>query len=86
MLSFSTILHPLGDVYCGSPMYVDDLALLADSPNVLRFMLNITNEYATKWRYSFNASNSVVLVLGETVKSREVNHLKRVWKLDDSVI
>ena len=64
-----------GDVYCGSPMYADDLALLDDSPDVLQSMLNITNEYATRWRYSFYASKSVVLVLGESVKSRDLNRL-----------
>ena len=76
----------IGDVYCGSPMYADDLALLADSPDVLQSMLNIANEYATRWRYSFNASKSVVLVLAESVKSRDLNRLNRVWKLGDSVV
>ena len=48
-------------------MYADDLALHAD---ILQSILNIANEYATRWRYSFNDSKSVVLVLCETVKSK----------------
>ena len=40
----------------------------------------------SRWRYSFNVSKSVILVLGETSKSREHYRQQRVWKLrDDSV-
>ena len=76
----------VGDIYCGAPMYADDLALLADSPETLQAMLDIANDYATKWRYSFNASKSVVLVLGETSRSREHNRLHRKWSLGSHTV
>ena len=61
-------------VYCGSPMYADDLALVPSSPEELQAMLGIVATYADKWQYQLNADKSSVMVLGETAKTRLSAH------------
>ena len=41
----------LGNIYTAAPMYADDLALIATSPEELQGMLDVVQEYAQKWRY-----------------------------------
>jgi len=41
----------ISNVYCGAPMYADDLPLIASSPHELQAMIDIVSQYATKWRY-----------------------------------
>ena len=55
----------IGEVFCGAPMYADDLALVASSPEELQAMLDIVSHYASQWRYRLNSSKSVILVFGE---------------------
>ena len=55
----------ISDIFCGSPMYADDLALVADSADNLQALLNVVYAYSRKWRYQLNADKSVVLVIGE---------------------
>ena len=50
--------------YVRCPCYADDLALVAIYPETLQKMINIVDNYARKWRYSFKCSKSVVLVIG----------------------
>ena len=38
----------LGNIYTGAPMYADDLALIATSPEELQGMLDVVQEYAQK--------------------------------------
>ena len=38
-------------VYCGAPMYADDLALRSDAEAGLQHMLDIVSDYAHLWRY-----------------------------------
>ena len=47
--------------YVGCPCYADDLAIY---PETLQKMINIVDNYARKWRYSFNCSKSVVVAIG----------------------
>jgi len=54
----------IGNVYCGAPMYADDLALIASSPHELQAMIDIVSQYATKWRYRLSPQKSKVLVFG----------------------
>lgn len=61
-------------------MYADDLALVASSPE-LQQMLDIVSCYASKWCYQLNSSKSVVLVLGESARSRALATSKRQWLL-----
>ena len=37
------------DIYCGAPMYADDIALVSNSPNMLQAMLDIVFDYARRW-------------------------------------
>ena len=54
----------LGSMYCGAPMYADDLALMASSAEELQAMMGIISQYATKWRHCINPLKSKVLVFG----------------------
>ena len=54
----------IGSVYCGAPMYADDLALIASSAEELQAMLDIISKYTTKWRYRINPLKSKVLLFG----------------------
>ena len=62
-------------------MYADDLALVAGSPEELQAMLDIVHNYAQKWRYNLNAGKSVVMVLGETSRTRRLARSARKWTL-----
>ena len=59
----------VSSIYIGAPMYADDLALIADSPQELQAVLNIVHSYAGKWRYNLNASKSFIMVFGESPHS-----------------
>ena len=76
----------VGEVYCGAPMYADDLALIAESPDELQAMLNIVSSYATRWRYQLNPEKSAVMIFGESSRSRSTGRLNRKWYLSNSLI
>ena len=62
-------------------MYADDLALVASSPDELQAMLDIVSHYASQWRYRLNSSKSVILVFGESSRSRALARSSRQWLL-----
>ena len=70
----------VGDIFTGAPMYADDLALIASSPEELQGMLDIVQTYAQKWRYSLHPGKSKVMVFG----SRQPSPLR--WKLGSDTI
>ena len=39
----------IGEVFCSAPMYADDLAQVASSPEELQAMLDIVSHYASQW-------------------------------------
>ena len=39
----------IGEVFCGVPMYADNLALVVSSPEELQAMLDIVSHYASQW-------------------------------------
>ena len=41
----------VSDIFCGAPMYADDLSLVAATPCDLQCMLDIVYDYSNKWRY-----------------------------------
>lgn len=43
----------LNGVFCGSPMYADDLALIAESQTDLQAMLNLVGSYASTNAFFF---------------------------------
>ena len=58
--------------YIGSPCYADDLALVTMFPSVLQQMLNLAYNYSLKWRYTYNASKSQVLIMANPIKINNV--------------
>ena len=66
-------------IFCGSPMFADDLALVSESVSDLQSILNIVTHYANTWRYKLNASKSSILVIGESKRSRTLNRQTRSW-------
>ena len=62
-------------------MYADDLALVASSPEELQAMLDIVSHYASQWHYQLNSSKSVILVFGESPRSRALARPNRQWFL-----
>lgn len=65
----------IGDLYCGAPMYADDLALAASAPEELQAMLNMVAHYAHTWRYRLNPSKSCIMVVGRRKPPNFVFHL-----------
>ena len=49
-------------------------------------MLDIVHNYAQKWRYNLNAEKSVVMVFGETSRTRRLASSARKWTLGDEVL
>ncbi len=76
----------IGGSYCGAPMYANDIALIAESAEELQSMLDIVENYARKWRYQLNSEKSVVMVFGESARSRSVARCHRAWYLGGSQI
>ena len=67
------------NIFWGSPMYADDLALISHSSSDLQSMLDIVSTYAWQWRYSLNADKSAIVVIGESPATRAKNHPLRQW-------
>ena len=60
----------IGGIFCGSPMYADDLALIAESSAALQSMFDLVHNFSIQWHYQLNALKSAVLVFGESASSR----------------
>ena len=73
-------------VYCGAPMYADDLTLISASEKELQHMLDIVSLYASCWCYEINAQKSSILVFGESPTSRQQNRSVRKWLVHNSII
>ena len=69
-------------IFTGAPMYADDLALIAGSPEELQAMLDIVSSYAQQWHYHLNADKSVIMVFGESAKTRKLGRATRRWTLE----
>ncbi|CAB4019992.1 Hypothetical predicted protein [Paramuricea clavata] len=63
----------INTVYFGSPMFADDLTMLSRMKSGLDKMLRCPSEYSNKWRFTFNATKTVVLTFGESDRERSVN-------------
>ena len=76
----------VNSIYIGAPMYADDLALVAESPQELQAMLNIMHSYTGKWRYNLNANKSFIMVFGESPRSRTQARSLREWHLGNEKV
>ncbi|CAI8043785.1 hypothetical protein GBAR_LOCUS24293, partial [Geodia barretti] len=72
--------------FCGSPMYADDLALIANSSSDLQAMLEIVFSYSVQWRYQLNAQKSAIQIFGESAATRARNRPSRQWIIGSEVI
>ena len=63
-----------------SLLYGDDICLLADSEQCLIKMLNVADQFVTKWGMNFNCNKSNIMVIG-----KRLNAEKR-WRLGDSFL
>ena len=86
LLTTSGLGVSIDTIYCGAPMYADDLALVADSPEELQAMLNIVCTYAGKWHYNLNAGKSFVMIFGESPRSRTHARSSRNWYLGNEEV
>lgn len=56
----------IDEVFYSAPMYADNLALVASSPEELQAMRDIVSHYAPQWHYQLNSSKSMILSFGES--------------------
>ena len=70
-------------IYCGAPMYADNLASVTSSPVDLQAMLSIDHRYARRWHYQLNETKSGIMVFGEATVTRRRERPKRRWFLGD---
>ena len=76
----------IGGIFCGSPMYADDLALIAESSAALQSMFDLVHNFSIQWHYQLNALKSAVLVFGESASSRSRYRPQRQWHIGSAVI
>ena len=86
LLDESCLGATVGSVHCPSPMYADDLYLIAETPDKLQSLLDIVSEYASAWRYEINSSKSAILIRGESAKSRSSGRLTRFFSVCSETI
>ena len=58
-----------------APTQADDIVLMSLTKNGLNELLKICNDYANKWRYSYNASKCAVVVHNQTRRHRNVESI-----------
>ena len=61
--------------------YADDMATGATSKNKMDRIMDTVHAHGWKWRYSFNASKSALLVYVETPAERRIGSNARIFKL-----
>ena len=71
----------ISKVNVGSPMFADDLTLLARVKWGLDSMLQVLNAFGKRWRLMFSTKKTVVLTFGEKPRDREHNMCSRNWKM-----
>ena len=61
--------------------YADDMATSATSKNKMDSIMRMVHNHGCRWRYSFNAAKSAVLVFGESNAERRIGMENRMFKL-----
>ena len=70
-----------------SPLgYADDIASASISRGRIEAVMKIVFAHSARWRYSFNASKSAILIYGESPRERVVNAAYRQFALGKSKI
>lgn len=73
--------HGLGyayhDLLISTLLFVDDIVLMAETPEILQKMLDVVENFTVKWRLVIGMKKSKVMVIGPTAK------LNTKWKIGD---
>ena len=69
-----------------SPLFADEISLLALCPSFLELFMNICHTYGITWRHEFDHTKSGVVPFGETKPIHSQLLKKRKWILGDSVV
>ena len=80
-LEQSTLCSTIYHIKVSPVGYADDLATCTTSKNKTDRIMSIVHKHGCKWRYSFNASKSAVLVFGETSNERKHGSVSRMFRL-----
>jgi hypothetical protein len=76
----------INDTFCGSPLQADDVALVSVSEKSLQSMIDICADYARKWRFTFNAGKTKIMVFGNTqIKLQKLKN-RRKWRLGENAL
>ena len=62
----------INDVSLCAPTQADDIVLMSLTKNGLNELLKLCNDYANKWRFSYNASKCAILVHNQTSRQKSV--------------
>ncbi len=71
----------INKVNVGSPMFADDLTLLARVKWGLDSMLQVLDNFGKRWRLIFSIKKTVVLTFGEKPREHARNISKRNWRM-----
>ena len=69
----------INNLEMGSPMFADDLTLLARLKWGLDLMLEVVNNFGNRWRLVFSNKKAVILTFGESSKKNVQLRSKRKW-------
>jgi hypothetical protein len=75
MLEYSNIGANISSKLINCLLFADDVVLIAESPEELQEVLNISNAFANKWNLKFNPKKSKILIT-----SKKINK-EGTWKL-----
>jgi hypothetical protein len=80
MLEYSSIGANISSKLINCLLFADDVVLIAESPEELQELLNISNAFANKWNLKFNPKKSKILIT-----SKKINK-EGTWKLGNEPI
>ena len=61
--------------------YADDMATSSVSKQRLDSALEVVSEYANRWRYSYNAGKSAIMIYGESKRAFKLGSKNRTFKI-----
>jgi ribosome-interacting GTPase 1 len=69
MLEYSSIGANISSKLINCLLFADDVVLIAESPEELQELLNISNAFANKWNLKFNPKKSKILITGKKINN-----------------
>jgi hypothetical protein len=80
MLENSSIGANISSKLINCLLFAEDVVLIAESPEELQELLNISNAFANKWNLKFNPKKSKILITGKKINK------EGTWKLGNEPI